>query len=887
MLYPRARRGGALFLIAALVASANARAAADLDGIVIDAGTALPLAGASVSTAAGNTKTDARGHFHLHVPDRGAMTVSDRGYQSVTLNLDGTGPYTIALTAAHETPRVIAVTATRRSDALAQSTTFSRTVSSSDAIASGTVRLADALRQLPGVNNGIAGDTGALGDDINLSIRGIGTLETTAAIDGHPIAYGVKGGFNDQLSPAFPFRDVTVLYGSGGDLLGLSAIGGVVNFSTLDPTATPQASFSQGFGTFGRLATSMSATGTFGKLGYAFAYGTSGLDGPFHHDSFYQSGAAYDPSAPAGSNVYNLGIYEDDSGVASRAGLFKVRWGGARDNITLTSVASSYWENKTGNGDEDYLEYAPALAFATLQLTNKSSKDSCPGGTFTALGPVTGKPQGYGPGNVPDGGVTCQTPQQYAAFVTGWQGAGPAWQAFRLNDEHIAFRHSSSRAAFALDAYTTGYDDTVDRLNQLPFKNVFGDRGKDTYYVAQNAGALARETFTGRNNDVEAGYQYLNSAYVTASSKSSGRSQTNTYAHETSFVLRDAYHPVNAPLVAYFDAYARHASATGSNSLDGRLAVQLHTGTRDIVRVAMGTTTTQPSADMIGQPFVEGNFGLGGGTPVNCGGLNSIGSAPSSLVKPERGVDEEAAFAHAWNADNQVQLSLYNVRVYGKLYPTIVPLSATGTSFVDPAFLTGARSYIMAKCGAGTNADALIGTTGNFNVGTLSANGLDLAGRVRLDRTSYVSFDWALTSTTLAALDTATLQSNYSYIVGAQLPRLPLHTATLAYDRRIGALDARYVLHWVSINNTKALPAYDFSDLSFAAEATDAVHVTVSINNLFNQYASIAGLQYEGIPLPLNGYAPASAYAPYTGASATERFGLPSRSLYVNMEVRR
>ncbi len=51
-------------------------------------------------------------------------------------------------------------------------------------------------------------------DDVNLNIRGIGTLETEAAIDGHPIGYGVKGGYNYNLSPAYGLRNTTVMYGS-------------------------------------------------------------------------------------------------------------------------------------------------------------------------------------------------------------------------------------------------------------------------------------------------------------------------------------------------------------------------------------------------------------------------------------------------------------------------------------------------------------------------------------------------------------------------------------------------------------------------------------------------------------------------------------------------
>ena len=53
-----------------------------------------------------------------------------------------------------------------------------------------------------------------------------------------------------------------------------------------------------------------------------------------------------------------------------------------------------------------------------------------------------------------------------------------------------------------------------------------------------------------------------------------------------------------------------------------------------------------------------------------CGGLNSIGTAPSADLKPERGVDEELSYGHTWSGDSITQLQLYNVNVYDKLYST-------------------------------------------------------------------------------------------------------------------------------------------------------------------------------------------------------------------------
>ena len=167
---------------------------------------------------------------------------------------------------------VIAVTSTKSSSSLQQSSVITATLNTETLQAIGVVRAGDALRTLPGVNNGINGDTAALGDDINLNIRGIGQPETVAALDGHPIGYGIKGGYNYQLSPLFPFRDVQVLYGSGGSEHSRHQRNRRRRqLPNARSTPNAQVSFMQGYGSFQRLASNVIATGTNGKLGYALA----------------------------------------------------------------------------------------------------------------------------------------------------------------------------------------------------------------------------------------------------------------------------------------------------------------------------------------------------------------------------------------------------------------------------------------------------------------------------------------------------------------------------------------------------------------------------------------------------------------------------------------
>ncbi len=175
------------------------------------------------------------------------------------------------------------------------------------------------------------------------------------------------------------------------------------------------------------------------------------------------------------------------------------------------------------------------------------------------------------------------------------------------------------------------------------------------------------------------------------------------------------------------------------------------------MRVSAGATTTEPAGNQLGQPFVGTVLGgAGGGAAISCGGLNSIGSVPSSALRPERGVDEELAYAHGFGGDSQAQLALYDTHVYDKLYSTLVPLSATGAGFVPPAFLAQQTAAVAARCGAPAAA-ALLGVTGTFNVGALEARGVTVSGRQRLDRRTYVDYDWTLDSTVLVSAPLALL----------------------------------------------------------------------------------------------------------------------------------
>ncbi len=911
-----ARIAPALLVISALGAGSATAAPpsfiAEIDGHVVDAQTGLPLPGTAVSIVGRSLTavTDSRGTFRILglLPGTYALRGARTGYQpvdadSISLVAGSAANVTLALQAAPTGAALTTIgrTATTLSSALQKASTIYRSLDPEALIETGTYRAGDALRGLPGINNGITGDTAALGDDLHLDFRGIGTLETLTTLDGHPIAYGVPGGYNDQLSPVVGLRNITVVYGSGTNLAGYSAIGGTVDFQTLDPTPDGRVTLSQGYGQYSKASTQLQMTGTVDRLGYAFAYGVGSLDGPLKDDYQYQPGAAFDQSAVApGANpaVRDLGIYKDDSLAVSRSGLGKLSYAlSSTSKITFTSLVSSYWNDKTGNGDGDYTTYGMALAEGRSDLAGYTPAafpylSACPSGSFVATN-ANGQPNGYGPppkGSKPgalgprDGGITCQTPQQFAQFNTGYFGAGTAWQSFNFGDYHLGFQAQPHDQHVRADVFTNRYLNNISRLDALPFTTVPGTSG-GAFYASTNVeetGATFSDTFVSRNNDIGLGYTYLNTAYDLNFTTPTSAAIGTPVVNERGFVVHDILHPSNGPLSAYFDAIVKHASAMDSSNVDPRASVVFKAAGSDVIRLSAGATTTQPSGNELDQPFIPSPpGGAGGGAPINCS-ANSIGSAPSSVLKPERGVDAELAYGHHLSLDSQIQLTLYNDNIYDKLFTTSIPLNESGTGFITPAYLAQATAAIAAVCGGTANALATEQVTGTFNVGRERARGTMLNGRERIGSKTFVDYDWTVDSTALISAPVQLLQANVTLVPGAQLAHLPLHTFVAAFDQVVGkSADIRFTVHTFSSGNTKSLPAYNYSDLRASVPIGSGLF-SVTVSNLFNQWANIEGLRNIGVPLALNSYATAADYAPYIGAAATERFGLPYRTIFFN-----
>jgi len=230
------------------------------------------------------------------------------------------------------------------------------------------------------------------------------------------------------------------------------------------------------------------------------------------------------------------------------------------------------------------------------------------------------------------------------------------------------------------------YLNTNDRTFELPFNAVPGDQASYSNTRVTTSGGTASENFLGRNNQFGVGHEYLNSAYTL---RRDGALRGAPIVQEVGEFLRDAYHPQGSPVAAYVSSYFKRSTTTNSSFIDPRLSIAYTIpGGNDVVRAAVGATTTEPTANLIDQGFTSSNLvTAGGGGGVTCGGLNDVGSAPSSILRPECGVDEEFA----------------------------------------------------------------LGVSGAINLGQLRSRGFTISGRQHVDPQTYVDYDYVTTSTVLVS----------------------------------------------------------------------------------------------------------------------------------------
>ena len=120
---------------------------------------------------------------------------------------------------------------------------------------------------------------------------------------------------------------------------------------------------------------------------------------------------------------------------------------------------------------------------------------------------------GVGPNGKPDGGVTCQSPTAYANYNTGWQGAGPSWQAFHLYDNDLTYTYQSTNSVLKANFYNSLYDNPWDRTFRFPNYGYPGSNASWRDTGVNESGFVIGDDFPTPLSNFEIGTSYMNNAY--------------------------------------------------------------------------------------------------------------------------------------------------------------------------------------------------------------------------------------------------------------------------------------------------------------------------------------------------------------------------------------
>ena len=289
-----------------LVAGSTAAQAAGgaITATVVDPGS-VPVAGAGVRLSGPRTRsatTDAAGAFSFSglAPGLYALYISRSGFSSSTVTDIVVTDATVTLSLHLQPASFSSLTEIGRVSSTSQgavqmntSTAAIASVTGASLLEKGQTQIVHALDEIPGIIgsvqpfNGDSGwNTAAQGSPVEPQIRGALPYETETLIDGHPVQVGRNGSFNISFLSTYILQNLEVVKGPGALVPDINyAIGGTLNYRTLEPTLQRLTSIDYGVDAFGGQTSNLKATGTTagGRIGYAFDYAMDGSPGALHN----------------------------------------------------------------------------------------------------------------------------------------------------------------------------------------------------------------------------------------------------------------------------------------------------------------------------------------------------------------------------------------------------------------------------------------------------------------------------------------------------------------------------------------------------------------------------------------------------------------------------
>jgi hypothetical protein len=888
---------------------APATGTGSLAGVITDAAQ-HPVAGVAIAVSgplARSVSTDADGSFSVDnlPPGQYRVNVTKPGFtpvqDTVTVTAGGITNAKLALTSAsfssiRQIGRVSVASNGR--NAINTSTAAVATISGDTFAEQGQLNVNRALNELPGVvigvgsgfSGGTAGDGIANGASPLVTgipqLRGSLPYETASLIDGHPISIGVYGTFNPAFINPYILQDAEIVKGPGASEPNINyAIGGTVNFQTLEPTRTEKESFDAGVDQFGGQNANLRATGTVsnGKLGYAFDYATQGTQG-------FDRG--WDPLDPLNlSNGALINGVPTCAGVANAFSCFPsvVQTNtnfAAASNLTAPLVVccpQTPMESSSRNelGKLRY-NFTPVTSLTLTYLGGQIRGSSLAANLFTFPSYFFGPPAGY-TGSLPAGADTFENLQGDSALDTNANlyeaelhtTAGPVtflgrYYAAAVDTANLQYGDGPTPGAGSFFGNLYGGVPLGTNVNPTIYNGVPGTVTLlDSYLGVRTTDKLNGATFEA---DLPAGNNVYSLSYDAVRTKSSANTIQSNAAGDVisvppgsgqsyqTIMLRGQFelHPgVQATLSNYATSYTDHYTQDfGATFLDSthaydapRLALAWRPSSSVAVRASTGFSIAPPYINLLTNSAA---------TPDRTPPTYFTVTGNAGDVKPETAFGWDLGADKRVVGDTTLSADVYQTTLHDQflattqLSPTPYVLAASnpygGAPGNYPLYITQTRNLGHSRYEGvelALHRDPLIGLGFKVQGSLQRAYAYDLPP-------GFYDTAAGPNTTNLGILPNENFQASGQGYNSLSPSRIPYSQGYAEINARAG--NGAYVIAGVTYfgpNNAYNRPAFGVMNASFRQPLSKRSSLLFAVTNLTGAYSAFRYNIYGGIPTPL------------------------------------
>ncbi|MBV8364289.1 MAG: TonB-dependent receptor [Candidatus Eremiobacteraeota bacterium] len=477
----------------------------------------------------------------------------------------------------------------------------------------GVERVSDMLAQEIGVT-AVRPNGGSPTLPFLVALRGPDPSETLIDIDGHEVNNSNTGDFDLSLLDPSDLSGVELLYGiAPSSLVGPNTIGGAINLRTLEPTTDPHGLLRTSIGSYNTFASTIEATGTQDRLGYAFSLHRLTSQGELHNRTIIASD---------GNGDITPELVSSDAVAASAFG--KLRYG-FRDGAFLQLTA----RDQSSNRDQS----------AGLSVQNDD-------GTFTAFSGAT---------------VGAHSSAYGLDFYTplGSRNAVGTRDATLLLRHYISIFNQSVDGPIA-DNGSAYFFNNRDRIIEDSLEyNRYYEHGSLTLKANIRTESLT-EPFASLSSGGIIDQAGVRPTAQRADAVAPTLPLTQS-AVQRSFALRyatEALRNVQLTLAAYYSRFS-----TVGSSLDPRLGVVWAPNRRSVVRASVGSTFQAPQLTELFVP-----------SPLPTPPPDGFVSIGNPALRAEHATEYQLGYEHLFGSDvkpTRVSLDLYQTNLRNAINPFV------------------------------------------------------------------------------------------------------------------------------------------------------------------------------------------------------------------------